>query len=84
MLHAKFSGDPVPERRWFYNGKTEIKAGSKSSSLCIADKDHSSRLTVMNARREDSGSYEFRVENEFGQETALCDVMVMVEPGKPK
>ena len=35
VLTAKFSGDPVPERRWFY-GKMEIKDGM--GSVGIADK----------------------------------------------
>ena len=29
---------------------------------------------MFNARPDDSGQYEFRVENEFGEETALIDV----------
>ena len=36
VLTAKFSGDPVPERRWYY-GKMEIKEGS-GASFDIADK----------------------------------------------
>ena len=94
VLTAKFTGDPVPERRWFY-GKMEIKDGM--GSVGIADKvdyeflvkhvmyiakyslltfmqDHTSKLTMFNARPDDSGQYEFRVENEFGEETALIDV----------
>ena len=35
VLTAKFTGDPVPERRWFY-GKMEIKDGM--GSVGIADK----------------------------------------------
>ncbi len=50
----------------------------------IADKDHTSRLTLYNARRDDAGQYEFRVENEFGEETALVDVTVRTEPSKPR
>ena len=39
---------------------------------------------MFNARPDDSGQYEFRVENEFGEETALIDVRVRTEPGRPK
>ena len=79
-LMAKFSGDPVPERKWLY-GRIPIE---QSGTVTIVDKDHSSKLTLLNARRDDTGQYEFRVENEFGQETSLVDVTVMVEPGRPK
>lgn len=79
-LHAKFTGEPVPERAWYY-GKTLIQA---SNTVAIQDKDHSSKLIIYNAREDDSGQFEFRVENEFGQETALIDVKVRVPPSKPK
>ena len=35
VLTAKFSGDPVPERRWYY-GKMEIKDGE--AHVGITDK----------------------------------------------
>ena len=35
VLTAKFSGDPVPERRWYY-GKMEIKDGD--GGVGITDK----------------------------------------------
>ena len=39
---------------------------------------------MFNARADDSGQYEFKVENEFGEETALIDVRVRTEPSRPK
>ena len=80
VLSVKFSGDPIPARTWHY-GKVQIKP---SSSVMIEDKDHNSKLTVMNARPDDAGQYEFKVENEFGQETVLIDVVVRGRPSKPK
>ena len=57
VLNVKFTGDPVPERKWYYC-KREIKP---SGSVIITDKDHSSKLTVLNARGEDSGQFEIKV-----------------------
>jgi hypothetical protein len=57
MLWAKFTGDPVPERKWLF-GKIMIEDGN--GSVSIADKDHSSRLTLFNARKDDTGQYEFK------------------------
>ena len=81
LLQVKFSGDPVPERKWFY-GKVEILPSHPGVTL--ENKDHLSRLTLSNAKREDIGQYEFRVENEFGQETGLIDVSVRTEPDRPR
>ena len=79
VIAVRFSGDPPPNRTW-KRGKAALK---QSHSVLIEDKDHVSRLTLLNAKRSDGGQYELNVENEFGQETALVDVAVRVEPSKP-
>ena len=80
QLQVKFSGDPVPERSWHF-GKAEIR---DAPGITVNDKNHHSKLAVLSADKAKAGQYEFRVSNEFGQETALIDVIVMTAPDKPK
>ncbi len=81
-LAVKFKGDPVPDRQWFF-GKAPLT--SAIDTAVVNDKSHSSRISILSTcRQKHSGRYEFRVTNEFGQETALIDVSVTVVPDKPK
>ncbi|XP_059095455.1 twitchin-like [Tigriopus californicus] len=80
IIQVKFTGNPIPERRWFF-AKRELHASGK---VLIVEKDHLSRVTINDAQKMHSGQYELRVENEFGQETGLVDVVVLTEPDKPR
>ncbi len=81
-LQFRFRGDPVPERNWYF-AKTDVR--ETFPTAVVQDKSHSSTLTLLNTTREKhQGRFEFRVSNEYGQETALVDLTVRVRPEKPR
>jgi hypothetical protein len=79
-LNAKVQGEPAPIKAWYY-GRIEIKP---CPSVEIIEKEHSIKLIMTNARRDDTGIYTLKADNEHGQDQADVDVVVMVEPSKPK
>ena len=79
VLSAKCIGEPVPAKAFFY-GRIEIKP---CGSVDVAEKEHSIKVTMLGARRDDTGVYTLRVENEHGSDSADVDVVVMDLPGKP-
>lgn len=42
-----------------------------------------SKVTMMNARRDDTGNYTLKIENEHGSDSADVSVIVTVAPSKP-
>lgn len=80
VILVKFSGDPIPDRSW-YLGTTKLQS---SSSILIEDKDHSSKLTLLGLGTGGSKQFQFQVQNEYGQESVLVDLVVKEPPFKPK
>jgi len=79
-LSAKVQGEPVPFKAWFY-GRIEIKA---CPSVEMIEKENSIKLVMMGARRDDTGIYTLKADNDHGQDQADVEVVVMVEPSKPR
>ena len=79
-LAAKVQGEPAPEKAFYY-GRIEIKA---CPSVDIIEKEHSIKLVMSGARRDDTGIYTLKADNDHGQDQADVEVVVMVEPSKPK
>lgn len=79
-LAAKVQGEPAPDKAWFY-GRIEIKP---CPSVEIIEKEHSIKLVMHGARRDDTGIYTLKADNDHGQDQADVEVIVMVEPSKPK
>ncbi len=71
-LQVKVKGDPMPEVKWFRDGK-ELAATIK---IKIVTKDDTSTLTVNNATKAASGTYKVVAKNKLGQveHTAKVDV----------
>ena len=80
LLSAKCNGEPIPAKAFFY-GKIEIKA---CPSVDVNEKEHSLKVTMLGARRDDTGIYTFRCENEHGADQANVDVLVKDIPSKPR
>lgn len=78
-LGAKVSGEPTPTKVWYY-GKIEIKA---CPSVDITETETSVKVTMLNARRDDTGIYTLKAENEHGLDSAEVSVVVTVAPSKP-
>ena len=56
-LSARVQGEPAPLKAWFY-GRIEIKA---CPSVDIFEKEHSLRMIMQGARRDDTGVYTLKV-----------------------
>ena len=80
VLSAKCIGEPIPAKAFFY-GKIEIKA---CPSVDVNEKEHSLKVTMLGARRDDTGVYTFRCENEHGRDQADVEVLVKDIPSKPR
>merc|ERR1719412_2415488 len=80
VLSAKCIGEPIPAKAFFY-GKIEIKS---CPSVDVNEKEHSLKVTMLGARRDDTGVYTFRCENEHGNDHADVDVLVKDIPSKPR
>ena len=80
VLSAKCIGEPIPAKAFFY-GKIEIKS---CPSVDVNEKEHSLKVTMLGARRDDTGVYTFRCENEHGSDQADVNVLVKDIPSKPR
>ncbi|CAJ0936046.1 unnamed protein product, partial [Mesorhabditis belari] len=79
-IDVSFEGAPAPTATWKIGDKpaagddrAEVKSTPSTSSLVIPA-----------CRRGDSGQYFITVENEFGKDTAKCNVTVLDVPEAPK
>lgn len=72
-------GEPPPIKIWYY-GKIEIKP---CPTVDIVETDYSIKVTMLNARRDDTGIYTLRIENEHGVDSIDVPVIVMTAPSKP-
>ncbi len=79
-LFARVQGEPAP-LKGFYYGRIEIKA---CPSVEVIEKEHSLKLIMSNARRDDTGIYTLKADNDHGQDQADVEVVVMVAPTKPR
>ena len=61
--------------------RIEIKA---CPSVEMIEKENSIKLVMMGARRDDTGIYTLKADNDHGQDQADVEVVVMVEPSKPR
>ena len=50
----------------------------------MIEKENSIKLVMMGARRDDTGIYTLKADNDHGQDQADVEVVVMVEPSKPR
>ena len=61
--------------------RIEIKA---CPSVEMFEKENSIKLIMHGARRDDTGVYTLKADNDHGQDQADVEVVVMVEPSKPR
>jgi len=80
VIKAKVQGEPITEKAWFW-GRREIKT---SGSVNIEDTEYTSKMTILNLERADTGTFTFRADNVHGSDEVSVDVNVMIPPQKPK
>uniref|UniRef100_A0A0N5A493 non-specific serine/threonine protein kinase n=1 Tax=Parastrongyloides trichosuri TaxID=131310 RepID=A0A0N5A493_PARTI len=77
-LNVLFEGEPEPTATWLINN------AAPSERVLIENKDHASKVTIFSSVRSDTGSYHITVENEWGKQSASCNITILDVPGSPE
>lgn len=76
---VKVTGEPMPTTKWLLKGK-EIKS---SANIKVQHSDYNTKISVRNATRADSGTYNVTAENVNGKDIADVEVTVLDVPSPP-
>lgn len=79
-LEVEFEGEPAPVATW----KINEKPFSGTDHVDLVNKEHQSTIQISSSLRSDSGVYSISVQNEFGVDSAKCQVTVLDVPGTPE
>ena len=74
------SGEPPPTKEWSLGG---IRIGNDDQTK-LTNEDYNTKLKVVNARRENSGTYTLTAKNRNGTDTATVNVVVLDVPSPPE
>uniref|UniRef100_A0A0N5C6U2 non-specific serine/threonine protein kinase n=1 Tax=Strongyloides papillosus TaxID=174720 RepID=A0A0N5C6U2_STREA len=77
-INVLFEGEPEPEATWLINNVTP------SERVDIENKNHTSKVTIFSSVRSDTGSYHITVQNEYGKQSASCNITILDVPGTPE
>lgn len=78
-LEIDYEGEPDPQATWTINGSTFN--GTDRAELRTTD--HRSQIDITSSVRSDTGAYGITVTNEYGADSAKCQVTVLDVPGIP-
>ncbi|XP_071256530.1 titin-like [Salvelinus alpinus] len=78
-IDVPFRGRPEPEVSWNKDG-AELKETTRVSFLTS---NNSSKITIRNTTREESGNYEITLTNTVGRKSAIIAVTILDKPGPP-
>ncbi|XP_038839281.1 titin-like [Salvelinus namaycush] len=78
-IDVPFKGRPEPEVSWKKDG-VELKETTRVSFLTS---NNSSKITVRNTTREESGNYEITLTNTVGRKSTIIAVTILDKPGPP-
>ncbi|XP_065220483.1 twitchin isoform X27 [Planococcus citri] len=79
-VDVKISGEPPPVKTWLQN-KTRLES---KNNLTIESEDYKTKLLIVPASRQYTGTYTIKAENDYGSDTATFQVTVLDKPGKPE
>lgn len=72
-VDVKISGEPPPVKIWYQNkARLETK-----NNLTIESEDYKTKLTIIPASREHTGTYTIKAENDYGSDTATFQITVL-------
>uniref|UniRef100_A0AAF5DMX8 non-specific serine/threonine protein kinase n=1 Tax=Strongyloides stercoralis TaxID=6248 RepID=A0AAF5DMX8_STRER len=77
-INVFFEGEPEPETTWLINNV------APSERVLVENKNHTSKITIFSSIRSDSGSYHITVQNEYGKQSASCNITILDVPGVPE
>lgn len=72
-LDVKVTGEPPPKKEWFHN-KARL---SSSENLTIDNDDYKTKLSILAAVRQHSGTYTIKAENDSGKDEATIEITVL-------
>lgn len=78
-LEIDYEGEPDPTASWKINDSTFN--GTDRAELVTGD--HKSAIDIVSSVRSDTGSYSITVQNEYGTDSAKCNVTVLDVPTPP-
>lgn len=79
-LDIDYEGEPDPTATWKINDVTFN--GTDRAELRTTD--HRSQIDIMSSVRSDTGTYSITVQNEYGVDSAKCNVVVLDVPSPPQ
>lgn len=80
VIDAQFVAEPAPTGVWSF----EDKPLEASDRVSMALAPPSAKLTILNAKRADTGKYAIKLTNDSGSDVGYLDVTVLSAPSKPK
>lgn len=80
VIDASFVAEPEPTAQWSFED-TPLTANERVS-MALAPP--SAKLTILGAKRADTGKYAIKLTNDSGTDVGYCDVIVLSAPSKPK
>ncbi len=80
VIDAVFVAEPEPTAQWAFE-ETPLAPNERMSMALAPPK---ANLTILNAKRSDTGKYAVKLTNDSGTDTGYVDVIVLAAPSKPK
>lgn len=80
VVDAAFSAEPEPTGQWAFE-ETPLEPNERVSMSLVPK---SAKLTILKAKRSDTGKYSIKLTNDSGSDIGYCDVIVLDAPSKPK
>lgn len=79
-LNVEFDGEPAPSISWTINNQSF----NGTNHINLENKEHLSQISIASSLRSDTGIYSISVNNEFGNDSGKCSVVVLDAPGIPE
>ncbi|CAD7001755.1 unnamed protein product, partial [Ceratitis capitata] len=80
-LDIKVSGEPPATKTWFHN-KARIEGQSDDVNIDIES--YRTKFSIPFAKRESTGKYTIKAENDSGHDEATFEIIVLDKPNKPE
>uniref|UniRef100_A0AC35U477 Twitchin n=1 Tax=Rhabditophanes sp. KR3021 TaxID=114890 RepID=A0AC35U477_9BILA len=77
-MTVNFEGEPEPTATWLINGKEVCER------VVVENKNHTSKINIFSSIRSDSGKFEIKVVNEYGEQSASCNITILDVPAPPE
>ena len=80
VIEVDISGEPDPQKQWFFNGE-EIKT---SEMVKVSHSIYHTKLMLVPAKRTMIGKYTIKAKNDSGEDSADVEIIIKGKPGPPE